>query len=76
MTIPAIITAARASIAGLTIVPQPMASHDHAERMVRKDALAILDEMAAQIEVVAAQSFAMAAAGEFEQEDYVKELPE
>jgi hypothetical protein len=47
MTIPQIITAARARIAALE--PNPICSETHAAKLLRNDALAILDEMAAQI---------------------------
>lgn len=36
---------ARAQFAALVVVPQPLATHEHAEKMVRKDALKILDEL-------------------------------
>ena len=48
MTIPKIITAARARIAALE--PNPICGETHAAKLLRNNVLAILDEMAAQIE--------------------------
>jgi len=68
--------AAFTEVAALSIVRNKQLGNDKREQLIRQDAQAILERLQASIETAETQSFAIAAMGGFEQEDYLREQPE